>query len=665
MSLRRAARERLRRRIGLRREVLILVPVALFLLVLLSIFTLFTYRDGIALLLEERRGEALLLAHRVAGLASEDLSGDDLRRLAPTARAVALVGADGTVLARSGSLPGGPGGSPGRAGVLAPLPEAVDDPGAAETFGPDRLVGDRVAAVVPVALDGGTGWVRVDLGAPGLALQRRGLGVLTWVVLVVDGGVLVLVVLFLGRVLGPYQTLLDQARKAGEVPPASEDEAAFLVATFERALEALSQPEPRPEARPDTDDGDGDDIALLQRTLAASFESGVLLLDRRGRVLVVNRPGAGLLEVEPVDLPPEDAAAGRPPEEVLAGHGELVRVLAEAVEEEKGVRRREIETTTRSGRELVLGLTVHPLRREGGREKVRGFLVLFIDLTEIRRRSDQTRLAESLQQIGELAAGVAHELRNGLATLKGYLTLIDRGRRSGPGGGGGAHSGAPGQEPPGGPERPAAAVDDDLAEAVTEMRRETDHLQRVLEDFLSFARPGTTRLEPVDLYQVLARAAADPVLADARIRLGSPPPGGLPASGDRQLLERAFRNLLHNAVQASADPGAAGGSGEGGPAAVEVDAALLDGGALEITIADRGPGVPAELKERLFQPFASARPGGVGLGLALARRIVLLHGGRLELEDRPGGGAMARVRFPAPGPGGRGAPGNALATAGD
>ncbi|MFW6175493.1 MAG: hypothetical protein ACOC7L_01590, partial [Acidobacteriota bacterium] len=77
MSLRRAARERLRRRIGLRREVLILVPVALFLLVLLSIFTLFTYRDGIALLLEERRGEALLLAHRVAGQAHEGPSGDD------------------------------------------------------------------------------------------------------------------------------------------------------------------------------------------------------------------------------------------------------------------------------------------------------------------------------------------------------------------------------------------------------------------------------------------------------------------------------------------------------------------------------------------------------------------------------------------------------------
>lgn len=623
MSLRRTAREGLRRRIGLRHEVLILVPVALFLLVLLSIFTLFTYRDGIALLQEERRGEALLLAHRVAGLASEDLSGDDLRRLAPTARAVALVGADGTVLARSGSLPGGPGGSSGRAGVLAPLPEAAEDAGAAHAYGPDRLVGDRVAALVPVVLEGGTGWVRLDLGAPGLALQQRGLGVLTWVVLAVDGGVLVLVVLFLGRMLGPYETLLDRAREAGEVPPASEDEAAFLVATFERALEALSQPEPRPESRPDSAGGDGDEIALLQRTLASSFESGVLLLDRRGRVLMVNRTGAALLEIEPVELPPAEAAEGRPPEEILGGHPELVQVLAEAVDEEKGVRRREIETTTPSGRELALGLTVHPLRRDAGREGIRGYLVLFIDLTEIRRRSEQTRLAESLQQIGELAAGVAHELRNGLATLKGYLTLIDRSRR------------------------PAGAPDEDLAEAVTEMRREADHLQRVLEDFLSFARPGTARLEPVDLYQVLARAAADPVLADARIRLRPPPPGGAPFAGDPLLLERAFRNLLHNAVQATRDEGAApAGAGAGGGPGVDVSVAAPDAGGLDVTVADRGPGIPDELRERLFRPFASGRPGGVGLGLALARRIVVLHGGRLELEDRPGGGTVARVRFP-------------------
>jgi two-component system C4-dicarboxylate transport sensor histidine kinase DctB len=137
------------------------------------------------------------------------------------------------------------------------------------------------------------------------------------------------------------------------------------------------------------------------------------------------------------------------------------------------------------------------------------------------------------------------------------------------------------------------------------------------------------------------------VLAGARVRLAPPPPEVPLLSGDPQLLERAFRNLLHNAAEAGRQV-AGTGSAAGGPEAPEVEVALAgveDG--LEVTVADRGPGVPAELRERLFQPFASGRPGGVGLGLALARRILVLHGGRLELEQRPGGGTVARALLPA------------------
>lgn len=601
-----------RRPLGLRREVSILLPVAFLLLVVLSVFTLFSYRGGISLLVEERRSEAILLAQRVAAeLAAGEVSDRRLRELAPTARGAALLAADGRTLALAGGLAEG--------GLPAPWERGEEVPWA---VGPDDLLGDVVVAFAPVPAgtrDGGaeaSKWVRVDLGAAGLALQRRGLRTLSWVVLGVDAALVVVLLLFLGRLLAPYDTLLARARTAGEVAPDSEDEVTFLVGTFERALEALARPE----------QGPGDEIALLQRTLTASFESGVLLLDREGAVLAVNPAGAELLEIEPVDR--QEGRAALPLESVLSGRDELTAVLREAVTEGRGVRRREIETAAPSGRPLVLGLTVHPLRpgsapEEGaGRrgEDVGGFLVLFVDLTEVRRRSEQARLADSLQQIGELAAGVAHELRNSLATLKGYLTLVERAGRNGGVGGGGPDGGAA------------------VAEYVNEIRRETDHLQRVLEDFLSFARPGTTRLEELDLYRVLARAAADPALAGAAIRLAPPPGGGLPLAGDGQLLERAFRNLLHNAVEAgrASDPAAP----------VEVAAAAGDA-AVEVTVADRGPGLPDDVKERLFHPFASGRPEGVGLGLALARRIVVLHGGALELEERAGGGTVARVTLPA------------------
>ncbi|HEV8581513.1 MAG TPA: ATP-binding protein, partial [Thermoanaerobaculia bacterium] len=107
--------------------------------------------------------------------------------------------------------------------------------------------------------------------------------------------------------------------------------------------------------------------------------------------------------------------------------------------------------------------------------------------------------------------------------------------------------------------------------------------------------------------------------------------------GDPQLLERAVRNLLHNAAQAERE---AGGRG---PVEVSVE---LQADGVEVAVEDRGPGLPEEIRSRLFHPFATGRRGGVGLGLALAHRIVVLHGGRIRLEDRPGGGTRALVFFP-------------------
>ncbi|MFY9823841.1 MAG: ATP-binding protein, partial [Thermoanaerobaculia bacterium] len=254
----------------------------------------------------------------------------------------------------------------------------------------------------------------------------------------------------------------------------------------------------------------------------------------------------------------------------------------------------------------ILGLTLHPLRRDDG--EPRGYLALFADLTEARRHAEENRLSESLAWLGELAGGVAHELRNSLATLRGYLTLIDR--------------------------RPA---DGSIADYLGEIRSEADHLQRVLEDFLSFARPGSARIQEISLLPLLQRAAADPALDGYAVQVEGAEPG-LRMRGDAQLLERAIRNLLHNAVQAERE------AGRSGPVEVRVQQGA---DSLEIAVEDRGHGVNPEIRERLFHPFVTGRAGGVGLGLALARRIVVLHRGRIRLEERPGGGTRAVILFPA------------------
>ncbi|MFQ5348989.1 MAG: nitrogen regulation protein NR(II) [Thermoanaerobaculia bacterium] len=309
--------------------------------------------------------------------------------------------------------------------------------------------------------------------------------------------------------------------------------------------------------------------------------------------------GCELLEVEEPEV-------GAPAEQALARHPELVEILRAAATSGQGAARRETEVRTAEGRR-TLGLTVHALRRDDG--VVRGFLVLFVDLTEVRREAAEERLAEGLAQLGELAAGVAHELRNGLATLRGYLTLVER--------------------------RPE---DGTLADYLDEMRRESDHLVRVVEDFLTFARPESARVEPVELAALARRVATDPALGQDTVQVEIATADPTHIHGDGELLERALKNLLHNAVRAERE------AGRPAPVVCRVERRPEE---LAIVVEDRGTGLPPEVRERLFQPFVTNRPDGVGLGLSLAHRIVGLHGGTLRLEDREAGGTRAVMSFPA------------------
>lgn len=602
-----------RPRLGFAREVQILLSAGLFLLLVLSTFTLFSYRNAIEVLTREQRARAARAARRVAEQISSGGAsvGDVLPRLAPDAVSVALADTEGRTLAAAGLTP---------PDSLAPLEGRR--PEEALGLGPGTGLPDTIAGFAPLAVGGERRYVRVDFPVSNLAAQQRSLPLLTGVVLGVNTALVVLLLAFLRHLLSPYRTLLERARQVSGFHDESGDETALLLSTFERAVEALEKSATAPASERAA--GVDDDIAALERTLSASLDSGLLLLDRRGGVLAVNPPGAEVLSVSP---PPP----GTPLEEAFPGQPELVEVLRRSVETRRGVRRRELSLGTpgsASGSRGMLGLSVHPLRREDG--IVRGFLVLFTDLTEARREAEESRLAEGLARLGEMAAGVAHELRNSLATLRGYLGLLER-RSGGP---------EDGEDREGG--RGAGGEAPGWARDLEEMRRETDHLERVVDDFLAFARPETARVERVSLCRVVRRAAADPSLDGIRVRIEDRDAGEATIRGDSQLLERAVRNLLRNAREAELPTGS---PEEDPPPVVRVTLTRGEGD-IEVVIEDRGPGLPDEVRRRLFQPFTSGRATGVGLGLALSHRIVDLHGGRLRVEDRDGGGTRVRLSLP-------------------
>ncbi len=563
-------------RLGLRREVALVLPLVLLLLVVLSTWSVLAYRSGLQRLAEDERERSRRLGTALAeGIAASRIqTAAELRERLPGSRRLAVLEIDGGVVRDWGTVPAGdPLPGFGRETVRRPVVRGPDT---------NELA---IEVLAPTLFEGRRRYLYFEEPAAELARQLRSARLLLALVLPINLALSVLVLLFRRHILAPYDALLARARRVDTTTEEGDDEVSYLIASFERALGAL-----------DRDLPEGGALETLQTTLGPNLESGMLLLGRGGEVLALNEFGARILEC---DVPePETGLAA-----LLAGHPELLTMLRSAVEAGEVLQRKKLFIERAQDR-IELGLSLHPLRRDDGR--VRGFLVLFADLTETRREDERERLSASLAQVGELAAGVAHEMRNSLSTFRGYLTLIDR---------------APDEE--------------SIADYLSEIHRETEHLERVLEDFLSFARPGSTRVESLNLNTVLRRASIDPALSAGAVTLESDSP--MTVRGDAQLLERAFRNLLKNADQAQRAAGA--------EQPVRVVAAA-EGGAARIDILDRGGGIPEAIRDRLFEPFVTGRADGVGLGLSLARRILDLHGGTLELEPRDGGGTRAIVTLP-------------------
>jgi signal transduction histidine kinase len=568
---------------GLRREGPLVLAVALAIFVLLSSFTLLAFRQAAARASAERRAEAVSLLERLARDATTAGSRvDALSRVAPPGTALALFDRDGRLLDAWGhtetpSLP------PGL--ELADLRGAVSLDGE----GAELPREDTVAAIAPVPVPGERRYLRVDLPAPALAAARRSLAWLTPAVIALSFAAAAVVLLYVRALARPYETLLARAREAGAELD-ERDELPALVETFDRALEALA-------ARGATAPALGD----LQQALGAEHGGGFLLLDREGALLAATPAAAELLGVPP-------PATGVPVAVAFDRRPELVRLLESTVASGRALPRGSIRVEREAGA-TTLGVTAEPLRGEGNRP--RGWLVVVADLTELERRAVQERLADGLAQLGELSAGVAHELRNSLASLSGWLTLARK-----------------------------EALPVPALECLEEATRETAALERVVGDFLAFARPGTRRAERVDLVALASRAAHDPALGEIDVALRLPARAEI--EGDPGLLDRALRNLVANAARAERE------AGRRGPVGLELSAAESSGlgPVWELAVEDRGPGLPPSVRERLFEPFVAGPRGGAGLGLALARRIAVLHGGEVELRDREGGGVRAVLRLP-------------------
>jgi two-component system sensor histidine kinase PilS (NtrC family) len=356
-------------------------------------------------------------------------------------------------------------------------------------------------------------------------------------------------------------------------------------------------------------------VALLARRLAAEVQAGREELQELGELhrRIVDNVSSGLLTVTRAGLVSSfnqeaERITGFSAQQVLGRP--LVELFPTLGPIDAGERQRRIqlEYLDRSGRTLHLGMSLSWLRNARGEPD--GAILIFQDLTHLVEMEEQLRKSERLGAIGQLAAGLAHEIRNPLASLSGAVELLAS-------------------------DLPAS---DRHSQALSQIvQRETARLNRLVSDFLTYARPGPGRSEPVALLALLEELA-QLVARDASlgIEVKLDVPAGLAALGNPDQLRQVFWNLVLNAAQS-----------EPSDRAVHVRAWRTPGG-VEVAIEDHGCGIDPETRDRLFEPFYTTKPKGTGLGLATVHRVVEAHGGRIGITSAPGEGTTVRVELPSP-----------------
>jgi signal transduction histidine kinase len=310
---------------------------------------------------------------------------------------------------------------------------------------------------------------------------------------------------------------------------------------------------------------------------------------------------------------------GRPYADVFASRPDIVRTLGNAFELSHLPNRAEMRLRS-TGK--VIGYTLSLVRDQEGRTK--GAALFFKDLTRVEQIEEQERLRDRLAALGEMAAAIAHELKNPLAGIEVMAGLLRRRVSDSP----------------------------DVQSLLVDIISEAKMANAIVQEVLEFVRPIRLQMEPVTVALVVHDAVR---MAESKISRRSVPvvvdiePSVPPLHADRLQLCQLFTNLLINAFEALNGRGTVtirarlGRSEDDHAGAAEPRHAAPT---VAVEVVDDGPGMAAEVAERVFNPFFTTKPQGSGLGLAIVRKIVDAHEGRIDLHSEPGAGTRFRVTLP-------------------
>lgn len=356
-------------------------------------------------------------------------------------------------------------------------------------------------------------------------------------------------------------------------------------------------------------------------SILQNMPSGLVSVDRAGVIASLNRAAGEMLGLDPGAAVGEDLGRALGP-----GRGNFCEVVSRCLAGGTRAPRREILVRNPDGSETPIGMSVSVLRDPRG--VVRGAVAVFQDLTEVKQMQAQIRRSDKLAAVGELSAAIAHEIRNPLASISGSVEMLQS----------------------------ELKVSGKNARLMNLILKESQRLKRITSEFLDFASVRERRLRSVDLGEVLREVAC--LLrghrlctegVDLRIELASDLNR---VEADEEQLKQVLLNLGLNSLEAMAGWGQLIFRGTSRPPEEadgplepcrEQETARRD---LVLSVEDTGSGIPPGEQDRVFQPFYSNKPKGVGLGLSVVSRIVEDHGGRVMLESEQGQGTRVTMILP-------------------
>ncbi|HYE16345.1 MAG TPA: ATP-binding protein [Pyrinomonadaceae bacterium] len=345
-------------------------------------------------------------------------------------------------------------------------------------------------------------------------------------------------------------------------------------------------------------------LRALHERIVESIRSGVITTDLERRIYTVNAAAEEMTGHTAEGLRGQDVS-------ILFGDiREQIKSSLRAAEAGEASPRFEADCLTAEGFRVRLGYSVSPLSDERGHTT--GLVITFQDLTDIRAMEETSRRQERLSALGRVAAGIAHEIRNPLAAMRGSIQVL----------------------------RSEISADPSQAELMEIVLRESDRLNRIITDFLTYARPRQVSLVETDLREPLMETFAllrhSPEVADGHRLEDVLPDRPLVAMADAEGIKQVFWNLSRNALKAM--PG-------GGTLRAEMSSPKE--GVIRTVFSDTGGGMSPSQVERLFEPFSSSTTGGTGLGLSIVYQIIRDHGGTINVRSREGHGTTITIELPA------------------